>query len=395
MKFTLSLLSAAALVSSSAAREVHEVSAESKFGQSILSKARQLNNNNNNNQANGQDQTWIANMSLKFMGCHKISQWNAEADGEEDVRIETKRLAKFRLCPSNLCSDNKGMGCKKGFGDYIVDLDDFLASYLENKQEVEYQNCQNHAANKCNCGNADDQEYCLNKCYKSAGMYECIQNDEYYGNQFQVENYLECAQWEPSNNQNANGRALAYYQNQQEQYYIGSYCSAQGGAVNLGVFTDDACTVPADSTYGRSTYYKLEGKSLPYGEESIVNTKCWSCEDNANQAENGYYVQAMPKQACTDVYDVAGKCETYIQGPDSNDSSNTWTYFTRNTNGCGYMSGIQTWIGSNGIINRGNRGGNKVASAFIGIFGIAFVGLGSYVYFLKTKLDRGRINLSD
>lgn len=329
MKFTLALVSTA-LASAAAAREISQVKAQSKMGMDILSKARRVEEGNGE-----QDQTWIADMSIKFMGCHHISQWNSEAEGEEDVRIESKRLAKFRLCPTSSCSS----GCKKGYGDYIVDMDDFLASYLQNKEEVE--------------GNDD-------------------------GNQdaFNVNNYLACSQY------GGNRRKLE--EDGDTEYYIGSYCSSQGGSVVLGMFTDDACTNFADSNGGRTTYYTMEGTALPYSEQSIVDTGCWSCEQEQENDGNGYYQAAEPKEICTDVYSVAGKCETNLYNNGG----------TKNENACSYMSGIKTTSAS-GVINSGNRGGNKVASAFISIFGISFVMLGSYVYYLKTKLDRGTINLSD
>ena len=375
MKFILALVSTA-VVSASAVTEISEVKAESKFGQNILSKARRLDGDAE------EDQTWIADMSLKFQGCHHISQWNPYADGADDVRIESRRLAKFRLCPTDTCNSKNARGCSKGYGDYIVDMDDFLASYLQNKEEVQESACDNYLQYSCNCGDADDADSCAQSCYKSAGMDECIE-DQYYGNQFEVNNYLECAQYQP----NENGRRLdgnAYYE-QDEEYYIGSYCAAQGGSVVLGMFTDDACTNFADSNGGRTTFYGLEGTSLPYSDTSIVDTGCWSCEDEDAQGGNYGYDYAEPKQVCTDVYDVAGKCETNLY---SSGNSNL------NTNACSYMSGIQT-VTTNGVINTGAGSGNKVANGFIGVFAVSFILLGSYTYYLKTKLDRGKINLSD
>ena len=334
MKFTLGFVSTL-FATASAAVEISEVSADSKFGQAILSKARQV--------AEGEgDQTWIANMSLKFQGCHHISQWNSDAQDAEDVRIESKRLAKFRLCPSDSCSSKAARGCSKGYGDYLVDLDDFLASYLENKQEMEQAN---------------------NNYYQGQG------------DNFELNNYLQCAEYKPND-----GRRLAYYQN--NQYFIGTYCANQGGSVLLGMFTDDACTNFADGNQGRTTFYQLEGKSLPYSDSSIIDSSCYSCKDQNGDGGNNYY-NAEPKQLCTDLYDIAGKCE-----------SNLYNNYNKNENACVYIKGIKTSITSSGIINSG-RGGNKVASAFISIFGISFVALGSYVYYLKTKLDRGRINLTD
>jgi len=58
------------------------------------------------------------------------------------------------------------------------------------------------------------------------------------------------------------------------------------------------------------------------------------------------------------------------------------------------MKGIKI-TRSNGVIISGATNKNKVASAFIGIFAVSFVLLGAYVYYLKTKLDRAKINLQE
>jgi len=346
MKFTLALLSTA-IAAVSAATEISEIKADTKLGQGILSKARKLEGNDE------QDTTWIANMSLKFQGCHHISQWNPEADGQDDVRIESKRLAKFRLCPSNTCNSGSARGCSKGYGDYIVDLDDFLATYLQNKEGE----CENYKENSCNCGNADDADYCAQTCFKKAGMSHCYQA----GDGFELNNYLECAQY--------------------GDYYVGTYCASQGGSVLLGMFTDDACTNFADNNGGKSTYYSVAGSALPFSDESIVDTSCYSCKDTSNGNNYGYY---ETKEVCSNVYEVSGKCESALSS----------TVSSINTNACSYISGIKT-SGSSGVINSGARRGNKVANGFIGVFAVGFVLLGSYTYYLKTKLDRAKINLSD
>lgn len=380
MKLSLALLSAT-LTCAHAATSISEVSATSHFGMDLLSKARKLEGNQDED-----DQTWIADMSLKFMGCHHISQWNPDADGADDVRIESKRLAKFRLCPTNTCNSKSTKGCAKGYGDYIVDMDDFLASYLQNKEEVQEQECEDYLANYCNCDNADDADACAQNCYKNKGMTDCYEandDDQGQGQQFELNNYLECAQYEPSND--GRRRMEENGDDQDMEYYLGTYCSSQGGSVVLGMFTDDACTNFADSNMGRSTYYQYEGTALPYSDSSIVDTACYSCEEPVEENDYGYAEEeAEPKQVCTDVYEVSGKCETQLSDYNSN----------ANTNACSYLKGIET-VSASGVINSGSAAGNKVASAFIGMFAVSFVLLGSYTYYLKTKLDRGRINLSD
>jgi hypothetical protein len=386
------------------------IRADSKQGLYLLSKARQIeqqqNNNNKNqqnnknnknnqqnnnkNNANQVDTTWISGYSLKFQGCHHISQWNPDVYQEEDVRIETKRLARFRLCPASSCSSNSGGGCSKGYGDYSVDMDVFLQTFMENKREAQEQACESYAQYNCSCqnnGNAYyDEQACMQKCFYNAGMSECIVIQQNNNGGIDINNYLQCTGYQVGgggrrhleNKGNANGGNVQY------SYYIGPYCSDKGGKIVLGMFTDDSCTEFADDYAGRSTYESLTGMSLPYASESIVDTKCYSCE--GEQVNNGGYYTTQAKDACAGMYVSAGKCETQL--------TSKLGYSSINENACTYMEGIKI-TRSNGIIISGAATANKVASAFIGIFSVSFVLLGSYVYYLKTKLDRGSVNLSD
>eukprot|EP00557_Chaetoceros_sp_GSL56_P011988 CAMPEP_0176478554 /NCGR_PEP_ID=MMETSP0200_2-20121128/1249_1 /TAXON_ID=947934 /ORGANISM="Chaetoceros sp., Strain GSL56" /LENGTH=387 /DNA_ID=CAMNT_0017874501 /DNA_START=1009 /DNA_END=2173 /DNA_ORIENTATION=- len=373
--------------------------ADSKHGISLLSQSRQVeqnnnkqnNNNKNNNQnknyANQVDTTWISGYSLKFQGCHQVSQWNPNVDQEEDVRIESKRLARFRLCPASSCSSNSGGGCANGYGDYIVDMDTFLQNFMQNKRET----CEAYAQYNCSCqqqqqqqnnNNAgdSDQQTCFQQCYYNAGMSECIEQNN---SVFAVSGYQAAANGggrllENKQGNNANGNNVQY------SYYIGPYCSGKGGKIVLGMFTDDSCTQFADSNGGQSTFQSLTGgMSLPYASTSMVDTKCYSCES----AEKNKYYQAQTKDSCSQMYIYSGKCETQL-------SSSTSSVTTINQNACTYMEGIKI-TRSNGIIISGAAKASKVASVFTGIFAVSFVLLGSYVYYLKTKLDRGSVNLSD
>jgi hypothetical protein len=226
----------------------------------------------------------------------------------------------------------------------------------------------------------------MQKCFYNAGMSECIDqnNNQNNNNNYQnidVNDYLECSAFRAGG-----GRRLEDGGNggNGAEYFIGPYCSDQGGKIVLGMFTDDSCTEFADDYAGRSTYESLTGMSLPYASESIVDTKCYSCE--GEQVNNGGYYTTQAKDACAGMYVSAGKCETQL--------TSKLGYSSINENACTYMEGIKI-TRSNGIIISGAATANKVASAFIGIFSVSFVLLGSYVYYLKTKLDRGSVNLSD
>ena len=56
---------------------------------------------------------------------------------------------------------------------------------------------------------------------------------------------------------------------------------------------------------------------------------------------------------------------------------------------------IDLIVRKDGIVTSQSSKANKTASIFIGIFVVAFVLLGAYVYFLHTKLQRASIVLSE
>ena len=370
-------------------KKISSIQADSELGQSLLSKARRVEENAD------VDFTWVAGFSIKFQGCHHVSQWNDEADGEEDVRIETKRLIRFRLCPTDSCSATSSAGCSADYGDYIIDMNTFLGTYYQAVENYNQYRCEYTAQMLCDCADGDDKgddfnaELCEYDCYVANGLestcvdrnpYEDDQQQQQQGEQFDLADYVECQQARFDNN---NGRAL---EENEVQYFIGPYCAEQGGAIFLGLFTDDTCTTFADENGGASSYSSMAGTSLPYAAESIITLDCISCKEPAdfnqdgNDGEDGDEVIEM----CEQIYDMAGKCEAGLQA--------TGYVANANNNACNYIAGIKV-VRKDGIITQVGSKANKTASIFIGIFVVAFVLLAAYVYYLKTKLDRASINL--
>jgi len=346
------------------------IKADSSMGKSLLKSARRLEDGDDDGEI---DYTYVANYSIKFQGCHHVSQWNAEVDEDNDVRMQTVRLARFRLCPSGTCSNDKAIGCTSGFGDYIVDLDTFLASYLQDKQETEEYNCEYAQNNICGCDadDVDDEDTCLNTCYANNGLSYCIE-DEDEGEQFQAVDYAACAQYEYEADDDANRRRLDEAE-EEVQYFIGAYCANQGGDVRLGFFSDDTCTTKSETSYSA-----LTGSSLPYSTESLVSSKCVSCKEVAEeQDENGDDADAQDedqvKEMCEEMYTAAGKCESYmgIQYPTET--------------ACNYLEGIKITT-DDGIIRTSSTRASKGAAVAIGLFATTAILLGAYVHFLQTKL---------
>uniref|UniRef100_A0A7S2UPK0 Uncharacterized protein n=1 Tax=Attheya septentrionalis TaxID=420275 RepID=A0A7S2UPK0_9STRA len=387
MKFTLALIASAFAMASAKTVDISpkaDIKADSKMGQNLLSKARRLEEN-----GNGEiDYTWVAGYSLKFQGCHHISQWNADADEEEDVKIATERLVRFRMCPTGSCNDNNAYGCKSGYGDYIVDMATYLDAYLEAKMEREEAECEYTMNYQCDCQDKDDdqfnQEYCEYDCFMAKDMGYCVEDNPYVDDDnqeaaFAYADYVECAQYQFNNN---NGRKLD--ENAEVEYSIGPFCSEQGGQIVLGLFTDDTCSTFADDYGGKGLFETMAGFELPYSETSLIGMECVSCKeqedgDNYNDQQDADEV----KETCEMIYNTAGKCEKSLNNG-----------VTANNNACNYIEGIRI-VRQDGIIKYNNAGGNKTASVFIGLFAVSFILLGAYVYYLKTKLDRAKINLAE
>ena len=116
-------------------------------GRKLVQNARRVAQNNNAyyyGNVNGQSQydgdyseidwdnidtSYLAGYSVKFQGCHHVQQWNDNA-AEEDIKIMTQRLVRFRMCPADSCSSSSTKGCDKNYGDYLVDMETYVNVYL-------------------------------------------------------------------------------------------------------------------------------------------------------------------------------------------------------------------------------------------------------------------------
>lgn len=323
------------------------------------------------------DYSFVADYSIKFQGCHHVQQWNEYADDEDDVRVRTKRLVRFRLCESDSCSNSNSAGCSSKFGDYVVDMNTFVASYLQALENEEDSICQ-EASYDCQeeCGGNNDYD-CMAACYDAYDLSMCNYNDgnnynnnQNGGNEFDPANYAACAMLEGGRrrldqNNNYNNGNYNNNNNGDYDYYIGPYCADQGGEIRLGVFTDETCTTYASN--GESTFYSMMGYELPYSDDSLVSTRCFSCGQN-NGDGNGNQL----KEFCQDIYDYSGKCETRMDIGYPNESS------------CSYIEGIKI-IREDGVIRTSSVKKSKAAAVCIGLFLTLAVLLAGYVYYLRTS----------
>jgi hypothetical protein len=63
-----------------------------------------------------------------------------------------QRLVHFKLCPAKTC----GHGCSGG-GDYVIDMNEYVRTYIEYQQELVEAKCE-AVREACNCEDTDDNE---------------------------------------------------------------------------------------------------------------------------------------------------------------------------------------------------------------------------------------------
>ena len=373
-----------------------EISATSDLGRSLLSQSRRLDGEEED------DFTWIAGYSLKFQGCRHFASFNSEADENGDVRVETARLAHFRLCPANSCESWLGGGCSSNYGDYVVDLATFAKTYVEGQRRAEEYKCQMYMYENCNCQENDDQddgfnrEYCEYDCFaNSKKMQGCVDRNPYDDDQnsgderrFEAQEYAECKEFELPEFDDDDGNQRRLEEEEEVQYYIGPYCSANGGAVYLGLYTDDTCTNFADDFQGKAMYKTLtRGDELPYSTTSLITSDCVTCveqedpnrrDDGNNEDEEDEGPQVSGQ--CERLYETAGKCESSINLAKSGMTSEP------NTAACSYINGIQ-FTKINGIVEIKS---NKTATFFIFAFMCVFIGMAGIVYKLREQIREAK-----
>ncbi len=319
-----------------------EISATSSLGKNILANSIPAEGNRYLEDKQFADFDNLVNYSIKYLGCYRWFNWNEDANGDEDLRLNAKRVVSYRLCPSNSCSDSSDNGCKSNYGEYIVDMSLFLENYFDAMMEV--------AQNE----NGDDGGYANYAQYA-------------YCNKF---------------NQNRDTRELNYYDVLNDDnifandYYLGPYCTDAG--ISVGLFKDDTCTMVAgggetqSDNDGSYVYEKLTyGGELPFKGETIVSRDCFKC---AVDGQNGEL-----NEFCDQMYESSGKCEQHMNKKYPNNYA------------CNFIAGLPT-------LKYGFYGGdshNSTADGFIVFFFFASVGLGVYVWYLYKKLNPNQVYFYD
>jgi len=348
----------------------------------------------------------IAQYSIQFQGCHHIQQWNAEDYYDDDIRVLTKRLVRFRLIPYATCEKvpawasyleaaKNSVGKFDDFGEYIIDLNEFVYSYLTALNESEGSgggmNCDDYeesCQNNCGDDNNDDADSCVNQCY---AFYGCNTDDaaEEDDDEDKLDplDYAYCTQIDYDNNDDAVYDDADGDNAGGNEYYVGPFCASHGAEIKMGFFSEETCSTTArcngGATRGATCYEEVMGVALPFSDESIVQDACITCSNNYvelsrlelddNKDDEVVNEFGYVRDVCATLYSSSGKCETHM--------SQGSVY----ENACYYIEGIKIAVSAEGVVY-GVKRSSSADKALLGLgIGGAFVGM--YVYYLKYRLD--------
>jgi len=251
--------------------------------------------------SSGENQTYVmeslADFSVKYAGCSSLTSY-VDSDEEGSYPFVNQNFVSYRLCPSESCADDSWNGCKSAYGEYLMNLEDFLSvqqDYLDEEFEYYCTFCEQciyfdtyFSENGQGCSQTDAcydyDDYCSDEARQQ--MEEEAE--------FSIEDFFECKEidiWGNDDDGEANGdnatvvddtiqfdddRYNVFYKNEGKAY-IGSHCNE--GIITIGLFADDQCIhyVGNQIDFFNATGYELEASAV---EEMYVPDGCLACDGN-------------------------------------------------------------------------------------------------------------------
>jgi len=428
MKFSLALTAiAAAVVSANPFAPAKSVnSAKAAYMSKLLENARptensqlgrrrRLDENEAEEEAEAEEayeyEVDISAYSLKFEQCQFVKAYDDELAGEDSETIlATRRFVIFRLCPTGSCDS-----CSYNFGEYIVDLQDYLDATVEYQKDMQDEmcnTCQAYCYNNQNddaaaaadddAAAADDDEarrlqnYNIDcdSCYDECMKIENMEENGY----IDATDFLDCQMvYDPEDD----GKGALY---------AGPMCASNGSKIKIGLFTDDECNVP-DTDKDVDDYLMDEnGGNMKLSHallKTVYSSGCVSCaapqEYNGND-DAAYAQEAEVLDMCDQLYDAAAKCEKTNGFDDGYSNYDGYeNQLAQEEVVCDFVESLKagSYDETGEIVVYGansstggyseTTGGQKFALTFF-ILGTA--GLAGYAAMLHSKLTKGVVGLT-
>lgn len=349
----------------------------------------------------------ISGYSLKFQKCQFVKSYDEELaeDGDTTTVLATKHFVVFRLCPSNSCDS-----CNYGYGEYLVDMEEYLEATIEYAQDQQEEKCdqceedcdgyyygnQNQAEEGDEGENNEDEEE--NRRRLSSSCSECMDTCD------KIENMEENGYIDATDFVECQGIQDEGDDDQGQGLYAGAMCASGGSKIKIGVFSDDECRVLESDLDVEDYLADGDGNQMKLSHALLKTTyeseSCFSClveddEEDDDDEEKEPEVQ----EVCENLYMAAAKCEK-IHGFNDGNENNYYASENQLENEetvCDYISSLKSGtysqdgeivVGGSNSYHSGatsTTGGQKFALTF---FILGTVGLAVYAAMLHTNLTK-------
>ena len=239
--------------------------------------------------------------SLKYVRCQPIETYSDDMASDYNATSVLSRedFVVLRLCPSSYCNDNFYFGCTNDYGDFIIQLADYLdivytyrvqsrENYCslcqecsDRRRELEEEEEDNENQAEIEEDEGDDKsvednvgnDVEENDDGSSGGELTCDDFDSDCGkycssstNQVaQYDDFFECTKFDGSSNY---GKSISLY--------IGARCASDTTGIDIGIFYDQYCTQSAEDSY---TLNDFTGIYFPDdGMADYSDTMCFRCD---------------------------------------------------------------------------------------------------------------------
>jgi len=281
--------------------------------------------------------------AMKFATCQNVQRFDTDAMQRGDYSpMFTDSIVVLRLCPKRSCSTSAQYGCSSGYGEYAIDLSDYvriMMYYKDHKQKNFCAFCKACTAygyyytanndndyytanddtddkyyNQANDDGGDDnaniQGFDTDTCYhysqRCANVAATCQSDDDAAGEIDYISYIDylgCQEIE-----GLDGSTL----------YMSPQCDSDTEKIAMGVFYDEYCSQSAGDSVNAESFTGVAFEDVMASTEDLECISCAPSNYPPFYKANNY--------VCNNIYKHSGKCDAYL----SSDISNSQNYYSNN-----------------------------------------------------------------
>jgi len=284
--------------------------------------------------------------SMKFATCQKVQRFSTDAIQRGDYSpMLIDNIVVLRLCPKRSCSATAQYGCSSGYGEYAIDVSDYVRIMMYYKDHKQTNFCAfctacaaygyYYAANNDNAyytANDDTDDKYYNQANDDSNDDNNIQGfdkDTCYHYSQRCTNVAATCQSDDDATGEIDYMAYIDYVGCQEiegndgsSYYMSPQCDSDTEKIAMGVFYDEYCSQSAGDSVNAED---LTGVAF---EDVMASTEELECVSCATSNYPPFY--NANNYLCNNIYKHSGKCDAYLSSDISGSSNNGQNYYNNN-----------------------------------------------------------------